>query len=491
MSGRRARAGPGNRLGMRGCSRRGWRVRGSRYAGLPTAWMVVALAAGGCEPSDPRNASAPADAGGGAGAAAPTTRQAPPPPFELPDLSPLAPWAQDQVRERHDALQEALAAGADASGAGLAEAYGELGLVLMAVNYYDAARTCYRHAQALAPRDRRWPYYLGHLYRLTEDRTEAAAWFERALELAPSDEATLVWLGRIYLDQGRPDAAERLFMHAATVEPESAAAWAGVGQAALARRDYLRATEALERAIELDPAASAVRYPLAMAYRALGERDAAVTHLQQRGNRGPGIVDPLMLRFQNVLQGPMLFELHGNQALAAGDAGAAIELYRQGLALAPGEPSLRHRLATALAAAGDAQGAAAELQEALRAAPEFAAAHGLLGAVLATQGRHREAVDRFATALEHDPGHIEARLGMAESLRVDGRLEESLAHYERVAAEDPGFVEAWIGRAEVLIRLGRYPEAQAWLTDARRVHPGQPEIARLAEALAVAPPTRR
>ena len=489
MSGHRAGAGRGRSLGTRGCSRRGWRVRRSRYAGLPTAWLVVALAAGGCAPSDPRDASAPA--GAGAGSAAQEPREAPPPPFALPDLSPLAPWARAQVGERHDALQAALAAGADASSAGLAEAYGELGLVLMAVKYYDAARTCYRHAQALAPRDRRWPYYLGQLYRSTEDRTEAAAWFERALELAPSDEATLVWLGRIYLDQGRPGAAERLFAHAATVEPESAAAWAGVGQAALDRRDYLRATESLERAIELDPSASAVRYPLAMAYRALGERDAAVAHLQQRGNRGPSFVDPLMVRFQNVLQGPMLFELRGNQALAAGDAAAAIELYRQGLALEPGEPSLRYRLATALAAAGDAQGAAAELQEALRAAPEFAAAHGLLGAVLAMQGRHREAVDRFATALEHDPGHVEARLGMAESLRVDGRLQESLAHYARVAAEDPGFVEAWIGRAEVLIRLGHYPEAQAWLTDARRVHPGQPEIARLAEALAAAPPTRR
>ena len=460
--------------------------------------MVFALAAGGCVPSDTPDTSAPGgadDARAGnrvsGGSAPPATGEEPPPPFALPDLAPLAPWAQAQVSEQHAALQAALAAGADASSAGLAEAYGELGLVLMAIKYYDAARTCYRHAQALAPRDRRWPYYLGHLYRLTEDRTAAAAWFERALELAPSDEATLVWLGRIYLDQGRPDAAERLFAHAATVEPESAAAWAGVGQAALARRDYLRATESLERAIELDPAASAVRYPLAMAYRALGERDAAVTHLQQRGNRGPSFVDPLMVRFQDVLQGPMLFELRGNQALAAGDAEGAIELYRQGLALEPGEPSLRHRLATALAAAGDAEGAAAELQEALRAAPEFAAAHGLLGAVLAMQGRHPEAVERFATALEHDPGHVEARLGMAESLRVDGRLEESLAHYARVAAEDPGFVEAWLGRAEVLIRLGRYPEAQAWLRDARRVHPDEPDIVRLDDALATLAPAER
>ena len=452
-------------------------------AGLTAAlWMLATLAGGGCAPSDPPGAGVAADR------VAPAAREEPPPPLALPDLSPLAPWAQDQVRERYGAVQAALANADPASpNAGLVGAYGELGLVLMAIKYYDAAAASYRHAQALAPRDRRWPYYLGHLYRLTEDRTQAAAWFERALERAPSDEATLIWLGRIYLDQGRPEAAERLFTHAATVEPQSAAAWAGIGQAALARRDYLRATESLERTIELDPAASAVRYPLAMAYRALGQPEAAAAHLDRRGNRGPGFVDPLMVRFQNVLEGARLFELRGNQALAAGDAAAAIELFRQGLELEPDEPSLRYRLATALATTGDAEGAAAELREALRIAPEFAAAHGLLGAVLAMEGRHHEATERFTIALEHDPGHVEARLGLAESLRVSGRLEESLPHYARVAAADPGFVEAWIGRAEALIRLGRYPEAQAWLRDARRVHPDQPEVVRLDEALATLP----
>ena len=453
---------------------------------MAVLWMLAALAAGGCAPSDAPGADATA------GTAAPVAREEALAPVALPDLSPLAPWAQDQVRERYDAVQAALAdADPDSARAGLVDAYGELGLVLMAIKYYDVAAACYRHAQALAPRDRRWPYYLGHLYRLTEDRTEAAAWFEQALELTPSDEATLIWLGRIYLDQGRPEAAERLFAHAATVEPRSAAAWAGIGQAALARRDYLRATESLERAIELDPAASAVRYPLAMAYRALGQSAAAAAHLERRGNRGPGFVDPLMVRFQDALEGAMVFERRGNQALAAGDAAAAAELFRQGLELEPDDPTLRYRLATALATGGDAAGAAAQLQAALRHAPEFAAAHGLLAAVLVMQGRHEEAAERYTIALEHDPGYVEARLGLADSLRVGERLEESLPHYAQVAADDPSFVEAWIGRAEALIRLGRYPEAQAWLRDARRVHPDQPEVVRLDEALTAVVPAGR
>ncbi|PYR26714.1 MAG: hypothetical protein DMF98_08100, partial [Acidobacteria bacterium] len=47
--------------------------------------------------------------------------------------------------------------------ADLGAAYGELGKLLMAATYFDAAEVCYLNAQTLAPIDMRWPYYLGHL----------------------------------------------------------------------------------------------------------------------------------------------------------------------------------------------------------------------------------------------------------------------------------------------------------------------------------------
>lgn len=446
-----------------------WRIGALRFAA-----GALVMAACGCAPAD-RGAVSSGDAAAGAPVVSTVA---------LPDLTPLETWVQERIRERFDQVEALRTATPAGSNGALARAYGSLGLILMAAKQYDAAEVCYRNATALAPVDRRWPYYLAQLSLIRQDRIEAAAWFERVLELAPYDEAALVWLGRIYLDQGRNSEAAQLFSHAALVEPRSAAAWAGVGQAALANGEYREAADALERALAIDPGGARAHYPLAMAYRALGEFDRAAEHLQQRGEREPLLSDPLMLAYYDELESAMLFELRGNQALEAGDYQEAIDFFRRGLELEPDNPSVRQRLATALVMVGDAAGAVEQLEEALRRRPDFGAAHLGLAALLEMDGRVAEAVDRYETALAHEPSLVEARLGLAEALRASGRLEEALDHYAQVAETEPGFVETWIGRADALLRLGRVDEARAWIRDALRVHPAHPDLLRLEAAIA-------
>ena len=111
----------------------------------------------------------------------------------------------------------------------LAPAYGRLGSLLFAANRANAAETCYLHAQALAPREMRWPYYLGHVYMNRPDRPKAIAAFERALQLRPGDAAALVWLGTVYLDDGQPAQADTRFTQALASQPRMAAALYGLG----------------------------------------------------------------------------------------------------------------------------------------------------------------------------------------------------------------------------------------------------------------------
>ena len=411
------------------------------------------------------------------------------PPVTMPDLSRLAAPAAEQVRTRFRAVEDAVHGGVPT--AELANAYGAFGLVLTAAEYFGAAAVSYRHAEALAPDDLRWPYYLGHLHRMTEERGAAAAAFERALALRSSDVPTLVWLGRARLDEGRSELAERQFRQAVAYDPRSAAALAGAGRAALARRDFLSAAEYLERALAAAPQASRLHYPLAMAYRALGEMDLAAAHLARRGSVGVPLPDPLMEELDALLPSAMKLEGRGIQALQSGRWAAAVDAFRQGLELEPDNASLRQRLATALAAGGDTRTAVAQLEETLRRSPDFPRAHFSLGAILALQGRSQEAVARYETALRLQPGYVEARMGLAEALRGAGRLAESLPHYAQVTAVDPGFAEAWLGRADALVRLGRLEEARAWLAEARDVHPDRPDLAALEAAVDRSPGSRR
>ena len=431
---------------------------------------VVALAAG-CAAAPEESALVSPLSGDGRAMRAGGPRQ----PIALPDLSGVAVSVQRQVRERHARLAAKLAE-AGAPPVELADAFGDLGLVLMAAEYHEAAADCFGSAMDLAPDDVRWPYYLGHLRAVEGDRAAAAGFFARAHELRPTDLAALVRLGDTLLDQNRPDAAEEAFMLALTLDAGLAPALAGMGRAALAKGEAARAADYLTRALSADERATSLHYPLAMAYRQLGDLGAAEAHLRRRGGGVVGVPDPLMDAYSEVLESALTYETRGMRALQSEEPAAAEDLFRRGLELAPDDPALRHRLGTALMMAGDPGGAVEQFEETIRRSPEFARAHFGLGMVAMLDGRYAEAAERFGDAVEHQPDYLEARFGLADALRVTGRPEAALAHYRQVVVADPRFADAWTGYVTALAGLGRAEEARERLGEALSILPGHPQL---------------
>jgi tetratricopeptide (TPR) repeat protein len=347
------------------------------------------------------------------------------------------------------------------------------------------------NAQALAPTDARWPYYLGHLYKARTETEKSVKAFERARDLQPSDVATLVWLGNAYLDEDHPELAQPAFAKALSVQPQSVAALSGLGRAALAKRLYAEAVRQLEGALALSPQATALEYPLSLAYRGLGDATNADAHLRKRGDREAVPIDPWMDDARSMLHSAVAFENRGLHALDRADHRTAIESFRQALSYAPDSAAVRHELGTALFLSGDAQGAWNEFTEVTRRSPGFAKAHYSLGTLLVSQGRVGEAVDRFAAAVKADPDYLAAEFQLAESLRRTGRAGESLAHYANVVKVDPRLPEGRLGYAMALARLGRYAEARKSLSEAARAFPDQSSLAQgLARLLSAAPDDR-
>jgi tetratricopeptide (TPR) repeat protein len=399
----------------------------------------------------------------------------------------MEPSVQQQMREAQALLEKATIA----SGIELAHASGALGNLLLAAEYIDASEGCYLTARALAPSEAQWPYYLGHVYKSRGQLADAARSFERALTLQPDDVATLVWLGQVRLDQGRPEDAEPLFAKAAARQPRAVAALVGQGRAALARRDYARAADSLEQALSIDPRASMVHYPLALAYRGMGNLERAEAHLRQRGGVEIGPPDPLMQALTGLLHSAVAYENSGIRALDGGDWASAVTAFRKGLELAPDSVSLRHRLGTALSLSGDTEGAFEQLQDAVRRSPGYAPAQYSLGVLLAAAGRQADAIDRFSAAVRNDPDYVEARLQLAELLQRTGRPDASLPHYARVIASDPRAAAARFGYAMALIRLQRFAEARERLTEGLKLHPERPEFAQALERLKTVPSAGR
>lgn len=408
-------------------------------------------------------------------------------PTAFPDLSRMARPVQEQLRAQYELLASAKSNPATST-ADLAAAYGGVGSLFLAAEAFAESEPYYLNAHALAPDDFRWSYYLAHVYRLEGESAKAATWFEQTLEVRPDDVAALVWLGEMYLDQGRPDAAGSLFSKALAKQPRAAAAQLGLGRVALEKRDYARAIDHLERALEIDRRATVVHYPLAMAYRAVGKIEQAEAHLRQRGDVETGPPDPLMQEVAEVLHSSVVYENRGDRAMAAGEFAAAVSHFRRALDLAPDSVSLRQKLATALSLTGDVPGALKEFQEVLRRSPDFAPAHYSLGVLLLADGQFDLAIDRFSTAVRNDPTYLQARLQLANTLRRRRRFEPSVREYANVIKMDPRVGEARFGEAITLVGLKRYGEARDRLLEGMKLFPDRLEfIGGLARLYATAP----
>jgi len=320
------------------------------------------------------------------------------------------------------------------------------------------------------------------------DAEGAASYFQRVLTLRPDDVPSLVWLGNVTLDQGRVDAAIAAYERALSLQPGLFAALFGLGRAALVGGKADVAVTRLEAASAAEPRATAVNYPLAMAYRQVGRLEEAQTRMRARGDAQPPLPDPLMRELADVLESPVVYETRGDRALARGQMPAAVQAFRQALALAPDRRAVKQKLATALALTGDVPSAVALYQELLRQDPDFAEAHYSLGALFVGSGQLAPAIEQFAAAVKADPGYLQARLQLAHVLRRARAFDRALEAYQGALTVDPRLGEARLGYGVALADAGRYAAARAWLEQGRRAHPERLEFVELLVRLLAAAP---
>jgi tetratricopeptide (TPR) repeat protein len=407
----------------------------------------------------------------------------------LPDLMKLAPSVQKQIRDRHAVLTTLVSSGAPA--AQQSQGFGDVGLLLMAAQFPDAPAPFLMGAEALAPADFRWPYYLAQFHRQRGEPEPAGAAFERALTRNPSDVAALVWLGDTLLQRGQPEPAKARFAAALALLPTSLSARFGLGRAALAAREPAEAVTHFEAVLAQDATAAAVHYPLSQAYAALGDSAKADLHLRQRANHQILPADPLMVELDTLLDSPQSYETRGIRALEAKDWTGAVTWFRQGLTLAPDSAALHHRLGAALNMTGDRASARDAFEAAVRLSADQFLAHYSLGVLDQEDGRHADAAGRFTAALAIRPTYVEARLRLASSLRRTDRAADALAEYRKALADNADLAEARIGEAMTLTQLGRHRESLAVLESTYKSAPESVAFAHaLARLLATAPDAR-
>jgi tetratricopeptide (TPR) repeat protein len=393
-----------------------------------------------------------------------------------PDLSAM----DEVVRHKVEAAQERLATMVEGWRPGepaveLSDGFGRLGQLFHAFRRLDAAEVCYGNAQRLAPDDYRWPHYLGLVRNAKGALAAAAEDYRRALELKADDLPTQIRLGTVLLELGAPRDAEPLFTRALSRSPEAAAAaHFGLGKVAVADGDHAAAVSHFEQALAAEPGASEIHYPLAQAYRKLGDLEKAREHLGQRGEGEVHFPDPLGSRILRLAQA------------------AAFEIV---LSLARDSESVSEEefLGFALSQFGDVKGTIEELEQGLvleqySGTPSdprhLARIHYVLGGLLVNDGRDADAIDHYRRAIELDPSLVDTRIKLGNALARGERFEDAMAAYGAVLAAHPDNHAALLKQAATLMSLERDAEAQPLLEQLLALEPEHSEaMVRLAAIL--------
>ena len=134
----------------------------------------------------------------------------------------------------------------------------------------------------------------------------------------------------------------------------------------------------------------------------------------------------------------------------AGRLDEAEKLYRQALALKPGDPDAQH----------------------------------YLGVALHQRGEHEAAVELIEHAVAVRPDSPQMFANLAEARRESGKPVEAEAACRRAIALAPGYADAWLNLGAALFQQRRFDEAEAAARQAAALRPGFPQaLLMIADAL--------
>jgi tetratricopeptide (TPR) repeat protein len=416
-------------------------------------------------------------------------------------LPPLAPVPTPDTAGNEAAVNAAVAqafAGVESARtakparAALAQAHGEQAMVCHAQQFSPCAQAAYGNARLLAPQDLRWPYLLGHLLADNGQHEPAARSFEAALALDGNHAPTLFSLGEVLLQRGEFERARGLFVKLQDRPDARAAALAGLGRVALANQDPRAAIGHYEEALRLWPAASRLHYPLAQAYRALGDEAKAGEALRSYSPAGvePSLPDPLVDAMGAKVASSRALLRRGQRYAQALRFDLALPVFEAAQRANPQDGEILANLGIAQANLGRLDEALSALRASLARADTDAHVHFALATVLDRLGQDDAAASAYAAALRLDAKHAQALLYLADVQMRNARFDAAAQHYRQALQLAPS-ARTRLSLALALWRGGRERDARAELERGVAAEPTHLATGNaLARLLAAAPDAR-
>lgn len=373
-----------------------------------------------------------------------------------------------------------------------ADAWGFLGMILLAHRYDREADRCFAEACRLNPTQARWPYARG-VIALKRDPDHALPFLRQAIACnATSDDHTAMQLqlAEALLERQEFDEAERLFGEAWQHRPGNVRAAFGLGLIALARDDVQTARKYLTAARSHDYARKRATVQLAVLARTHGDLSTARTYEQEAAELpdDPRWPDPVLDETARLRVGRRGREREIDDLEKQGKIEEALRAYLEELR--------QHPTTWAYIGAGknlarlnDYNRAVPLLRQAVRLDPDSTQAQFTLAQLQFAhaekewqqapgseeiKGWFREVVEHARRATELKPDHAMAYLFWGLSLKYLGDPAAAVVPLQRGVACRPEQIELQLALGETLLECGRLAEAETHLQNASRLDPKDP-----------------
>lgn len=250
----------------------------------------------------------------------------------------------------------------------------------------------------------------------------------KLLAQAPHDEDFLYLNGVLERTAGDFAAARMHLEEAAKLNPNRYSTRYNLGYTLEQLKDYADAKAQLQKAIELDPNEPESRFELSKVLRKLGDTDAAQQELVSYQKLVKEKSDHTIAAQKST---------QAAEAMREGDKQKAASLYRDAIAVLPGNAGLHYQLALVLSGLNDIAGERTELDQTVKIDPNFALAQYRLGILDSRGGDIKAAEQQFRLAIKASPGYVQAWIALASALDKESRIPEALRAVESALKIDP------------------------------------------------------
>jgi predicted Zn-dependent protease len=338
--------------------------------------------------------------------------------------------------------------------------------------------------------------------------------------------------GQAALDAGRLEEAERDFEQLRVLQPKVAEVHAILGRIYYQERKFNLAVTELQAALKLKPSLPKANTLLAISLSEMAEYRQALPGLEdcflhsadraekqmcglqlERAYNGLKLDqravetalqmdklypdDPEVLYHSSQIYGKMAFEAVQRMSIVApnspwrylaaaevnesqGAAAAAIDEYRQVLALDPHRPGIHYRIGRTMLAQGRRSGAQQEQNEALKEFlaeleidPANANAAYEAGEIYRNSSDYANAEKYFQLAISYYPGFDDAQIGLATVYLAEDKAQLAVPALRKAIAVDPSNEVSWYRLSQAERALGETAEQSKAMAEFKRLHQAQ------------------